>query len=71
MKQFRPGEWSFDPYAKQCERCDSIIGRYAVLKDDQSLRHVVFWPHAQWDGVEGSGRCRTHTKLAQQWLRLF
>ncbi len=71
MKQFRAGEWCFDPYAKQCERCDVVIGRYAVMKDDQGLRHILFWPQAQWDGVEGSGRCRTHTRLAQRWMRLL
>ncbi len=68
MKQFRPSEWCFDPYAKQCERCDSVIGRYAVMQDDQGLRHVTFWPHAGWDGVEGSARCRAHTRLAERWL---
>ena len=71
LKKFRADEWCFDPYAKQCERCDIVIGRYAVMKDDQGLRQVVFWPHAEWDGIDGSCRCRTHTRLAQQWLRLF
>jgi len=71
MKQFRVDEWCSDPYAKQCERCDIVIGRYAVMKDAQGLRQVMFWPHAAWDGVEGSVRCRAHTRLAQQWLRLF
>lgn len=71
MKQFHSGEWCFDPYAKQCERCDTIIGRYAVLPDDDGLRHVLFWPHQAWDGVEGSNRCKTHTRIAQQWIRLF
>ncbi len=71
MKLFRADEWCFDPYAKQCERCDIIIGRYAVMKDEQGLRQIIFWPHYAWDGVEGSGRCKSHTKLAQQWLRLF
>jgi hypothetical protein len=71
MMQFRPDEWCFDPYAKPCERCDIVSGRYAVMKDDKGLRQVVFWPHAEWDGVDGSRRCRTHTRLAQKWLRLF
>ncbi|MGI9147712.1 MAG: hypothetical protein ACR2IK_14360 [Chloroflexota bacterium] len=69
MKQFRPAEWCFDPYAKQCQRCERIIGRYGVMQDDQGLRHVLFWPHLDWDGIHGSSRCRTHTKLAEQWLR--
>jgi hypothetical protein len=71
MQEFRPGEWCFDPYAKQCARCDSVIGRYAVMTDERGIRHVLFWPHQEWDGVPGSGRCRTHSKIAQPWLRLF
>ena len=71
MKQFRAEEWCFDPYAKPCERCDIIVGRYAVMRDANGLRQVMFWPHAEWDGVDGSFRCRTHTRLAQKWLRLF
>ena len=71
MKQFRVGEWCFDPFSKQCERCETVVGRYAVMTDEQGLRQVVFWPHSAWDGVDGSNRCRAHTKLAQQWLRLF
>jgi hypothetical protein len=71
MKEFRPGDWSHDPYAKQCERCDAIIGRYAVMVDDQGLRQILFWPHREWDGVEGSARCRVHSQVGQQWLRLF
>jgi hypothetical protein len=35
------------------------------------VRHILFWPHPEWDGVEGGYRCHTHTKIAQQWLRLF
>ena len=71
MQEFRPGEWCFDPYAKQCERCDAVIGRYAVMKDERGLSHVLFWPHSEWDGVPGSNRCRTHSKVTQKWLRLF
>jgi hypothetical protein len=72
MKDFVPGEWSYDPCAKACERCDTIIGRFAVMVDDQGWRHVLWWPHRSWDGVEGSFRCRAHTKLiSQEWLRLF
>jgi hypothetical protein len=71
MKEFRPSDWSYDPYAKQCERCDAIIGRYAVMVDDRGLRQILFWPHREWDGVEGSARCRVHSKVGQQWLRLF
>lgn len=71
MKEFHPGEWCFDPYAKQCERCETIIGRYAVMADEAGLRHVLFWPHPEWDGVDGSLRCRAHTSAPQQWLRLF
>ena len=70
MQEFHPGEWCFDPYAKQCERCETIIGRYAVMVDEDGLRHVLFWPHQAWDGIDGSSRCRTHTRAAQQWLRL-
>ena len=71
MKQFRPVEWCYDPYAKQCERCDAVIGRYAVMVDDQGLRNVLFWPQQEWDGIDGSVRCRKHSKVEQQWLRLF
>ena len=71
MQEFHPGEWCFDPYAKQCERCDAVIGRFAVMTDDNGFRNVLFWPHAEWDGVPGSNRCRAHTKVTQQWLRLF
>ena len=71
MQEFRPGEWCFDPYAKRCERCDAIIGRYAVMSDEHGFRHVLFWPHAEWDGVSGSNRCRAHTRVANQWIRLF
>jgi hypothetical protein len=70
MKEFHPGEWCFDPYAKQCERCDAVIGRYAVMVDEHGLRNVLFWPHHAWDGVEGSSRCRQHTETTQRWLRL-
>ena len=56
MQEFHPGEWCFDPYAKRCERCDAIIGRYAVMSDEHGFRHVLFWPHAEWDGVSGSKR---------------
>jgi hypothetical protein len=71
MKDFRPGDWCFDPYAKQCDRCDIVIGRYAVMVDDKGWRHVLFWPHSDWDGVEGSARCRRHSKVSQEWIRLF
>jgi hypothetical protein len=71
MQEFRPGDWCFDPYAKQCERCDTVIGRYAVMVDDEGFRNVLFWPHREWDGVEGSARCRRHSNVGQQWLRLF
>ena len=71
MKEFRPGEWCFDPYAKQCDRCDTIIGRYAVMQDDQGWRQIQFWPHAEWDGIEGSRRCRKHSKVSHEWIRLF
>jgi hypothetical protein len=71
MKAFNPGEWCFDPYAKCCQRCDTVIGRYAVMLDEHGLRHVLFWPTREWDGVEGSSRCRSHSRIAQQWLRLF
>ena len=71
MKQVHPGEWCFDPYAKQCERCDTVVGHYAVMTDEQGFRNVLFWPHPAWDGVEGSNRCRTHSKIAKEWLRLF
>jgi hypothetical protein len=70
MKQFHVGEWCFDPFAKQCERCETVVGRYAVMKDERGHRQVLFWPHPAWDGVDGSNRCRAHTKLAEQWLRL-
>ena len=71
MKRFHPDEWCFDPYAKVCERCDTVAGRFAVMIDAQGLRQVLFWPHTAWDGVVGSYRCRAHTKSAHQWLRLF
>jgi hypothetical protein len=72
MKEFRPGDWCFDPYQKLCARCDTVIGRYAVLVDDDGLRNVLFWPHREWDGVDGSSRCRKHSEeVGQQWLRLF
>ena len=50
---------------------ETVIGRYAVMTDEQGVKHVLFWPHREWDGVDGSNRCRTHTKIAQKWLRLF
>ncbi len=71
MREFRPGDWCYDPYQKQCERCDAVIGRYAVLVDDRGLRHVLFWPHQEWDGVDGSSRCHLHSQAGRQWLRLF
>jgi hypothetical protein len=71
LKPFLAREWCFDPYAKQCERCDTIIGRYAVMLDDVGLRQVMFWPFASWDGSDGSFRCRSHSKIAQQWTTLF
>jgi hypothetical protein len=71
MQEFHPGEWCFDPYAKQCQRCDTVIGRYAILTDERGFRHVVFWPHAEWDFVHGSNRCRAHSRIPQHWLRLF
>ena len=70
MQEFRPGEWCFDPYAKQCERCETVIGRFAVMTDENDFRNVLFWPHAEWDGIPGSNRCRAHSKVAQQWIRL-
>jgi hypothetical protein len=70
MKLFHPGEWCFDPYAKQCERCDTVIGRYAVMLDEDGFRQVLFFPHKAWDGVDGSFRCRAHTRAAHHWLRL-
>ena len=33
MKEFRAAEWSSDPYAKQCERCDAVIG-YRIKRSD-------------------------------------
>jgi hypothetical protein len=71
LKQFHASEWCFDPYAKQCERCDTIVGRFAVMIDDQHLRQVLFWPYADWDGNESGYRCRAHSKIARQWVRLF
>jgi hypothetical protein len=71
MQEFHPGEWCFDPYAKQCQRCETVIGRYAVMTDERGLRNVLFWPHAEWDGVPGSNRCRSHSNIAQKWIRLF
>jgi hypothetical protein len=73
MKEFRAADWSFDPFAKQCERCDAVIGRYAVMLDEQGWRHVLFWPHREWDGIDGSARCRIHSRTVsqEQWIRLF
>ncbi len=71
MQEFHPGEWCFDRYAKQCERCDAVIGRFAVMTDENGLRNVLFWPHAEWDGVPGSNRCHAHSNVRQRWLRLF
>jgi hypothetical protein len=65
MKHFHPGEWCFDPYAKHCECCDTVVGRYAVMSDEHGLRHVLFWPDPKWDGVEGSNRCRAHSTIAR------
>jgi hypothetical protein len=71
VKDFRAAEWCFDPYAKQCERCDAVIGRFAVLFDDDGWRHVLFFPHGTWDGVQGSARCRAHSRhVPGEWLRL-
>jgi hypothetical protein len=70
MKEFLPGEWCYDPYAKQCERCDAVIGRYGVLIDENGLRQIVWWPHHEWDGVEGSFRCRVHSHVRHEWRRL-
>lgn len=70
MKRFHPSEWCFDPYAKQCERCDTLVGRFAVMTDERGLRQVVFWPQSEWGGIEGGYRCRAHTGIAKRWLRL-
>src|ERR1051326_291392 len=50
MQEFHPAEWCFDPYAKQCDRCDVVIGRYAVMTDEHGFRNVLFWAHTEWDG---------------------
>ncbi|HEX8969826.1 MAG TPA: hypothetical protein VF937_18225 [Chloroflexota bacterium] len=70
MQEFHAGEWCFDPYAKQCEWCDTIVGRYAVMTDQDGVRHVLFWPQPEWDGVPGSNRCRLHTRILERWVRL-
>ena len=71
MKPFVPGEWCRDPYAKECEQCDTVIGRYGVLVDAEGTRHVLWWPHKEWDGVAGRFRCTPHSSVSQQWRRLF
>ena len=71
MQEFHPAEWCFDPYAKQCDRCDVVIGRYAVMTDEHGFRNVLFWAHTEWDGISGSNRCRAHSLIGERWLRLF
>ncbi len=70
-KEFKPGDWCFDRYAKTCERCDTIIGRYGVMVDEQGFRQVLWWPHQEWCGVEGSFLCLQHVVIPQEWRRLF
>ena len=73
MQEFRPGDWCFDPYAKQCERCDTVIGRYAVMTDDDGLpqRPVLAAPPSGTAST-ASNRCQAHPKNSrQQWMRLF
>ena len=70
LVEFFPGQWCYDRYAKECERCDTVIGRYGVMQDEQGWRHITWWPHKAWDGVEGSFRCAEHPQSAHPWLRL-
>ena len=58
---FVPGQWAWDPYAKQCERCDTIVGRYGVMKDLDGVRHITWWPQRDWDGHDRSFRCNAHS----------
>jgi hypothetical protein len=67
---FAPEQWNADPYAKTCEQCDTVIGRFGVLIDENGLRHVTWWPHKSWSGQEGSYRCVRHAIVVDEWFRL-
>lgn len=58
-----PGRWCWDPYAKECDLCDTIVGRFGLLKDGEGVRHVAWWPHQQWDGRTDQFRCQDHTAV--------
>ena len=64
MRSFRVEEWSWDRFAKACERCETVVGRYGVAADEQGVRHIAFWPHREWDGVAGPYRCTEHSTVA-------
>ena len=62
----------------------ALIPEFAAHgKDNITIRHLLThtaplrladtgWPHAAWDGVPGSNRCRAHTRnFAQEWIKLF
>ena len=66
---YRPEDWCWDRYAKECDRCDTVVGRFGVLRDAEGWRHVVWWPHRRWGGVDGSYRCGAHSD-APKWRRL-
>ena len=55
-----PQQWAYDPYARACDGCDTVVGRFGVLRDEQGWRHVLWWPHKEWDGVDGAYRCVQH-----------
>lgn len=69
LREYRPEEWCWDRYAKACDRCDTIVGRYSVMAGDDGTRHVVWWPHKEWDGVMGPYRCSQHPS-APRWRHL-
>lgn len=71
MKPFIVEDWCRDPYAKECEMCETIVGRYGVMLDENGWRQIVWWPHRTWDGSDGSFRCKRHSLVMEQWKRLF
>lgn len=68
MKPFVPGDWCWDPYAKQCELCDTVVGRFGVFKDADGTRHITWWPHRAWDGTVGRFRCTAHPAPLPSWM---
>lgn len=64
-RPFQASDWCYDPYAKTCERCETIVGRFAVMRDPFGWRQVMWWPHAKWDGQRQPYRCWDHSEVRE------